>query len=203
MIQLDNAVERYRKIILTELKNSDIKCWLAGGAIRDYFMGVKIDTDYDLFFPNEIEYNKCKVFFKAKNAVIKWESDNGMKVRYNHRTFDLVKKYFDTPQLTIDNFDFTVSMFAIDFDKLYYGESTFIDLAKRQLILNKIPFPASTLSRAFRYYGKGFKMCLGEMKKLCEAIQLMPKQEPQETKGNEETEISSGDALSTFFIGID
>ena len=62
MIQLDNAVERYGKIILTELKEAGIKCWIAGGALRDYFMAVKITTDYDLFFPNEIEYEKAKTF---------------------------------------------------------------------------------------------------------------------------------------------
>jgi len=202
MMQLDNAVERYGKIILTELKEAGIKTWLAGGALRDYFMGVQIKTDYDLFFPNEVEYEKCKTYFKAKNAEIKWESDNGMKVKHNGKTFDLVKKYFETPQATIDNFDFTVSMFAVDNEKVYYGETTFIDLAKRQLMLNKIPYPASTMSRAFRYYGKGFKMCLGEMKKLCEAIQEMPKEEKQDENGNTDTPPSGGD-VTGFFVGID
>lgn len=202
MIQLDNAVEKYNKIILNELKESGIKTWIAGGALRDYFMGVQIKTDYDLFFPNEIEYKKCKTYFEAKNAEIKWESDNGMKIKYNNKTFDLVKKYFETPQSTIDNFDFTVSMLAVDNEKVYYGETTFIDLAKRQLILNKILYPASTLSRAFRYYEKGFKMCLGEMKKLCEAIQSIPKEEKSDE--NENTDIPpSGNNIADFFIGID
>ena len=176
MIQLDNAVERYGKIILTELKEAGIKTWLAGGAVRDYFMGVKITTDYDLFFPSELEYEKAKTFFKAKDSEIKWESDNGMKVKYKSKTFDLVKKFFDNPQITIDNFDFTVSMFAVDNEKVYFGESTFIDLSKRQLMINKITFPASTMSRAFRYYKKGFIMCQGEMRKMVEAIQDMPKE---------------------------
>lgn len=200
MIQLDNAVDRYNQIILSELKDAGIKCWLAGGALRDYFMAVKITTDYDLFFPSEIEYEKAKTFFKSKQAEVKWESDNGMKVRYNNKTYDLVKKFFDSPQATIDAFDFTVSMFAVDNEKVYYGESTFIDLAKRQLMINKITYPASTLSRAFRYYQKGFRMCQGEMKKLCEAIQAMPNQEENTTTN----EPPSGDnSVGNFFIGID
>lgn len=204
MVQLTNAVERYGKIILTELKEAGIKTWIAGGAIRDYFMAVKITTDYDLFFPNEIEYEKAKTFFKAKEAEVKWESDNGMKVKYKDKTYDLVKKFFDTPQTTIDAFDFTVSMFAVDYDKVYFGETTFIDLAKKQLMINKITYPASTMSRAFRYYKKGFTMCQGEMKKMVEAIQAMPK---EETKPNEDTNNTdnppSGEGVADFFFGID
>jgi hypothetical protein len=205
MIQFENAVKRYNEIILDELKKAEINCWLAGGALRDYFMGVPIKTDYDIFFPNEKEYEKARIYFKAKEAEIKWESDNGMKVKHNGKTYDLVKKFFSNPQATIEAFDFTASMIAVDSEKVYNGETTFIDLAKRQLMINKITYPASTLSRAFRYYKKGFTMCLGEMKKLIEAIQEIPKKEKKEEE-KEDTENndykSSGD-FGAFFIGID
>lgn len=205
MIQLDNAVDRYNKIILTELKEAGITCWLAGGALRDYFMGVTIKSDYDIFFPDEENYNKCMAFFKSKEVVIKWESEHGMKVTYNKRTFDLVKHWFKGPQECIDAFDFTVSMFAVDTQRVYHGESSFIDLAKRQLMLNKIPFPASTMSRAFRYYKKGFYMCQGEMKKLIDAIQNMPKPVPvrNEDQEGESAKPSSGEGMTRFFRGID
>jgi hypothetical protein len=200
MIQLTNCVERFRKVILEELKSNNIKCWIAGGSVRDYFTsGAKI-SDYDIFFPNEEEFNKTKKFFTEKNCEIKWESENGMKVVYNKKTFDLVKKFFDSPQKTIEEFDFTVSMFAVDYDNVYYGESSFIDLSKKQLMINKITYPASTLSRAFRYNKKGFNICLGEMKKLIESIQDMPK--PEITDENQDEEVTSGD-LGGFFLGID
>jgi len=201
MIQLTNAIERYGKLILNELKEANINCWLAGGALRDYFSGVRVNTDYDLFFPSEGEYGKAEVYFKAKDAKTIWESANGMKIEYNGKKFDLVKKYFATPQETIEAFDFTVSMFAIDGDKVYYGETTFMDLAKRQLMINKITYPASTMSRAFRYYKKGFSMCQGEMKKMVEAIQDMPKVESVEQQ-SDEFEPPSGDSMA-FFSGID
>jgi hypothetical protein len=204
MIQFDNAVERYGKIILTELKESGINCWLAGGALRDYFAGIVIKTDYDLFFPNDDEYQKCAKFFKDKEAIVIWESDNGMKVKYNKRKFDLVKKFFPGPQETINEFDFTVSQFAVDTEKVYYGETSFIDLAKRQLMINKITFPASTMSRCFRYYTKGYVMCQGEMKKLFEAIQDTPKEVPDINPNdqNDQEEVSSGE-LAAFFTGFD
>jgi hypothetical protein len=198
MLQFDNAVEFFNKTILNEFKGLDV--WVAGGIVRDYFMGVPLRTDYDLFFPDEKTFNSVKTFFIDNNAMIKWESVNGMKVVYKGKTFDLIKHYFSTPEATIAAFDFTVSMFAVDCKKVYVGESTFIDLAKRQLMLNNIPYPASTLSRAFRYYKKGFSMCAGEMKKLVEAIQGMPSASPVPPEDN--AQASSADA-GNFFIGID
>lgn len=90
---------------------------------------------------------------------------------------------------------------AVDLQTVYYGETTFIDLSKKQLMINKITYPASTMSRAFRYYKKGFSMCLGEMKKLIESIQDVPKPEPKKNDQEQnEEDVSSGD---DFFSGID
>jgi len=199
MIQLENCVERYNKLILTRLKEAGITCWIAGGCLRDYFAGQPIKSDIDLFFPNQKEMEKCVTWFKAKGASELWSSDNGAKYAFESHKFDIVKHYFDSPQATIDMFDFTVSQFACDTEQVYHGETTFIDLAKRQLMFNKITFPASTVSRAFRYYQKGYKMCKGEMKKMIMACKDIPVEEP--TPGQpEQTEVSSGDE---FFSGID
>ena len=206
MIQFENAVKRYGELILNEMKEANIICWLAGGALRDYFIGVPVTTDYDMFFPNEAEYKKARKYFEAKDCEVKWESDKGCKIKYKEKTYDLVKMFFTNPQTTIDTFDFTVSMLAVDNESIYCGETTFIDLAKRQLMINKITYPASSLSRAFRYYTKGFRMCQGEMKKLFDAIQNTPKEEKR-TETNtvdvkEQEQMSSGE-LGAFFAGID
>jgi hypothetical protein len=201
MIQFDNAVVRYRKMILDDLKQAGVTCWIAGGSVRDYFMGVAIKTDHDLFFPNMDEFLKAREYFLKNDAVVKWDSDNGMKVKFDGRIYDLVKKFFPDPQSTIDEFDFTVSMFAIDTEKVYHGETSFIDLSKRQLMLNKVPYPASTMSRAFRYYKKGFLMCMEEMSKLVLAIQDMPKQELPTDKGDDEN--ANTTSFGGMFRGID
>ena len=80
----------------------------------------------------------------------------------------LVKKFFGgRPQTTIEAFPLILQFrCCVDQEKIYHGETTFIDLAKRQLMINKITYPASSMSRAFRYYKKGFTMCQGEMKKV-------------------------------------
>lgn len=201
MVQFDNAVERYSKIILEELYAAGIRTWIAGGALRDYFMGVPIKTDHDLFFPDEENYQKAVKFFKEKNAENIWESDNGCKFMLNRRRFDLIKKFFPSPQETINEFDFTVSMFAVDDKQVYYGETSFIDLAKRQLMINKITYPPSTMSRAFRYYQKGFSMCLGEMAKLVKSIQDMPK--PEAEQEQDDAQDVGSFSHGGMFIGID
>jgi hypothetical protein len=207
MIQFENAIKRFGSIILNELKEEKINCWIAGGSLRDYFMGIPVNTDYDLFFPNEEEYNNAIKLFNILNAKCVWESDNGAKYEHGAKTFDLIKKFFPSPQACIDEFDFTICMFAVDSEKVYHGETSFIDLAKRQLMVNKITYPGSTLSRAFRYHKKGFIICLGETKKLIEAIQDMPKEIKEETKQQSSesanfADLSSGDLLE-FFGGID
>jgi len=144
-----------------------LDCW---GAVRDYFMGKFRSLDYDIFFPNEEEYEKVKQWLIDGDGEIKWDSDYGTKIIYGGHTFDLVKKFWSTPQETIEGFDFTVSMFAVDQSNVYHGESTFIDLSRRQLMFNKITYPGSSMKRAFRYYEKGFKMCGGEQTKLFMAV---------------------------------
>lgn len=169
-IQFKNCVDKFNKVILKELTENEIKCWIAGGSVRDYFMGIPVKTDIDIFFPYEENYKKAAKYFKDKDAEIKWESNNGMKVLYNNKTFDLVKKFFKSPKDTIHNFDFTVSMFAVDKDEVYFGDMSFIDLSKRQLMINKITYPESTTSRMNRYIKKGFYICNGELYKIIESI---------------------------------
>lgn len=199
MIQFDNCIKYYKKIILDELKDAGITCWIAGGCLRDWFMGIPSKTDIDIFFPDEANRARCEGYLRGAGAEILFENDNALKVKYKGKKYDVIFHLFATPQETIEAFDFTVSMFAVDSEKIYHGETSFIDLSKRQLMINKLPYPASTLSRAFRYYKKGFGMCTGEMKKLVEAIQNMPKPEVK-TDDNGEEIISSPE---NTFIGID
>lgn len=200
MIQIENCYNRFAKMILTELSDRGISTWIAGGAVRDYFMGISMNTDHDLFFPDQANYNKCKDYFDEIGGKVLWESDNGMKISINGKTYDLVKKFFPDPQASIDAFDFTVSMFAVTTDKVYFAPTAFMDLAKRQLMINKITYPASTMMRAFKYYKKGFIMCKGEMKKIVEAIQNMEKKELVDTQETTEETETSGDSI---FSGID
>lgn len=172
MIQFENAVKKFRAIILDELETeTNVRCWAAGGSVRDHFLGKgKITTDIDLFFTNVTDYDLTFEYLKFSGFVVVFESDNGCKVKNEQFTFDLVKIFYRDPKHCIDSFDFTVSMFAVDKDRVYHGPTSFIDLAKKQLMLNQIPFPISTFGRTLRYYQKGYRMCKEEQLKLLMAI---------------------------------
>jgi tRNA nucleotidyltransferase/poly(A) polymerase len=195
MIQLENAVKHFSDKILTELKEAGVTCWIGGGAIRDYFMAVPINTDYDIFFPSPAEKDKALMYLLKKGGKVLFENTNATKVLHKKRTIDIINHYFDSPQASIEAFDFTVSMFAVDTEKVYHGETSFMDLAKRQLMINKITYPPSTLYRAFKYYKKGFSMCKGEMEKIVLSLQGEKKEK------EEDDPVSSRGSVN--FFGID
>jgi hypothetical protein len=171
--QINYAPIYFSDVILGELYGNGITCWIAGGSVRDYFMGIN-PVDIDIFFPNENEFNKAKMFFESRNAEKKWESENGVKYLYNGDTFDLVKIYHSSPQKTIKYFDFTTAMFAVTDKSVFAGDTSFDDLDKRKLVINSVTFPDSTLKRVIRYYGKGFTMSSKQLEKLAKIIKKMP-----------------------------
>ena len=144
------------------------------------------------------EYKKTVEYFKSKSAEIRYESEYGVKFKYNGKIFDIVKMTFDSPNDTIEAFDFTCCMFAAGTENIYHGDNTFIDLSKRQLMINKITYPASTLKRAIKYCSRGYAICDGELKKIVESIRNME----VEPEVEETEEISSGDEMR-MFRGID
>lgn len=198
--------------------------WVAGGCVRDYFSIGKLTSDIDIFFPSEEDYKKAKAYLcesKTRNvtrtepasnpeaddkiiievidkelATVLFENDNVTKVKYRSRHFDLCRKYFPSPELSIAEFDFTVSCAAVDLGKVYTHDSFFIDLAKRQLMINKLPFPLSTMWRMQKYIKKGFYMCSGEMMKLSKAIGALQTNTEEGEKANIELQpMSEGGEL--------
>lgn len=207
MRQLELCIEYFRKLILEELKKENIICWVAGGILRDFFSNIPLTTDIDVFFPNESEFNKIENYFKSKNCELVYNNENTVRYKYKNRYFDLVKKYFPTPKETINQFDFTVSMFAVDYENVYYGETSFMDLAKKQIIINKITYPESTLFRLLKYYKKGFSICKNDLKTLVDAIKGNKTENnntPPKNENKEEMVFSNSDAGSPpLFAGID
>lgn len=204
MVQLDNCVKYFNRVILDELKPVCIT-WAAGGCVRDYFSIGKLTSDIDLYFPDEDNFLKAKKYLteqaeiktereedgklvvetKAKPLAVQYfENDNVVMVKYRGRKFDLIKKFFPSPEMTITEFDFTVCCAAVDSGKVYTHETFFIDLAKRQLMINKLPFPLSTMWRMQKYIQKGFYMCSGEMLKLSKAIGALQTNTEEGEKAN-------------------
>jgi hypothetical protein len=220
MVQLDNCVKYFKRLILDELKPICIT-WVAGGCVRDYFSIGKLTSDIDLFFTCVEDFEKCKKYLiddktrritrtePADNpedddkiiievvdkpqAKVIFENDNVLKVSYRGHKFDVIKKYFPSPETTIIEFDFTVCCAAVDLGRVYTHETFFIDLAKRQLMINKLPFPLSTMWRLQKYINKGFYICSGEMLKLSKAIGALQTNTEEGEKANIDLQPVSGE----------
>lgn len=176
---------------------SGIECWIAGGAVRDYFMGIRqFKTDIDLFFPDETEFLKADIFFIEKGKELR-ETRNSKSFLYKSNRYDLVKKFFSSPDETIKAFDFTVCCAAVDRKRLYLHDSFFIDLSSRKLVINTLPYPLSTLQRMQKYIRKGFSICNGGILEIANAIRELD-QEEMEAK-----HIESYPDGTKRFVGID
>jgi hypothetical protein len=220
MIQLDNCVAYFNKLILDELGRACIT-WVAGGCVRDYFSIGYLSSDVDLFFPDEHNFNECRKYLmeiteyetvreeegitiiekKTKPLAGKlFENDNVLKVKYKGRVYDVIKKYFPSCQETIKQFDFTVCCAGVDNRQVYTHQTFFIDLAKRQLMINELPFPLSTLWRLQKYIKKGYTICSGETMKLGKAIGALQTNTPEgEAKAIELNTMSEGGIRFTTF----
>lgn len=173
VIELNNTrVNRCRiyfdELILKELENYQL--WIAGGAIRSWFTNER-RSDVDLFFPNDKEREKVLNHMKGLDSEVVFENENVTKIKYKKQVFDICKPTFGSPQETIKDFDFTVSMFACNRQSFWCGEESFMDLASRRLCINKAPFPMSSLSRMQKYIRKGYWMCSEEMVNLTAILQ--------------------------------
>lgn len=166
--QIENAISYFRYIIFDKLKNID--CWVAGGAVRDFFSVGKPLCDVDVFFPSTNEYNGADEILSKDNKVVS-DTENGKMIIVEKRKFHLIKKHFyDSPESTIRSFDFTVCCAAVDREKIYNHYTFFIDLARRRIVINNLPFPLSSLQRLQKYIKKGFWICNGGLLDLSKAI---------------------------------
>lgn len=190
--RFDSCVEYFNDLILTDLnhyfEDQKPKIWIAGGAIRNYFMGIPpVKTDIDIFYSNksfnEPEYytggqyalTQFMNFFQSREGYeLIFSNDNAVKIRSKGITYDIIHGHeYSDPVDCIDSFDFTICQFAVDQERVYHGEHSFIDLAKRQLMINQIDFPLGTLRRTLRYTRKGFRICTGELHKIAQAINTL------------------------------
>jgi predicted oxidoreductase len=175
---IQNGIKYFNYIILDKLKG--IKCWVAGGSIASYFGKHTIDGDVDIFFPNKEEFDK------AYNRLIStpddmnqygkliFKNDRVVTIEYNKHIIQLVSAHFyDNPKECINSFDFTITCAAIDGKILYTLDTFWIDLAGRRLVINKLPYPLSTLQRMQKYIKKGYSICNGGILELAKGIQTI------------------------------
>ena len=121
---------------LEKIKFSTIQkfgyCWIAGGAIADFFLDKK-PYDIDVYFPSEKARNKAINVLKNLKAKVIWEYPLGTKVLYRGMRYDLM--YLKpTPEECFEEFDYTVCCAAIDNKEKFFSHPDFFDhLEKKEL----------------------------------------------------------------------
>lgn len=172
----EECIKYFKWLILDDLK--DCVCWVAGGAIRDFFSIGHLSSDIDLYFPDQGNYEKAKNVFLMNKAQLVFENEKISSWIYKKHRYELIKIYFPTPYDTICHFDFTVCCGAVDFRDVYLHKDFFMDLAKRRLVINALPYPLSTLQRLQKYIQKGYWICNGGLMDIARAIQSLDLQNP-------------------------
>lgn len=141
--------------------------WLAGGSLRRAISGNNLESDFDFFFKDELQFKTFEVNLELGYVKVK-ETDHHVQYRgYSdvlERNIDiqLIKfQYYNTAQEVLDSFDYTICQVVFDGVDLHVGEYTLWDIANKRLAINKITFPLSTLRRLLKYTNQGYTACSG------------------------------------------
>ena len=161
-----------------------VKFVIAGGAVRDWIMGIFSDkepeiTDIDLFFFSEEDRVKFQFALEAGGGEVAKDNERVTNVQYCGCLVQLIKSFtYESPEHVIATFDFSVSQFAVSpvDDELYFyfGTPSLKDVKNRKLRINQITFPVSTMRRLLKYSRKGFYICNGVMLQVAHAVVRAP-----------------------------
>jgi hypothetical protein len=163
------------------------KGFIAGGCFKNLFNCEKV-KDIDVFFQNEIEFQKAKAYFN-ENQEYFYDYDNNKVFAFKNKdtniTVELIFSVFGSPEEIIEGFDFTITKMAY-YNELVAdeeGEGDHVEnkiihhsdyfehlFFKRLVIDNRLPFPVSTFERALRYKAYGYSLCRESKGKLVDGI---------------------------------
>jgi len=162
--------------------------WVAGGAPLQWYQNKPIDkSDIDIYFKDERSFNKLfkklapqefpdkkaklDLFnFGNKNVdfEIKYKSDNAVSLLYKgtHRVQLIKKRFYDTPEEIISDFDISVCQVVTDGYKIYFAPGTVKDINEKNLrIVNMRP---EVIKRYIKYQAYGYKPVSGTLDLICD-----------------------------------
>lgn len=153
--------------------------WLAGGSLRRLFDSSDKESDFDLFFKDELQLHNYKVELLNIGGVIQYENDLNvtmMVAPINCKPFkvQLIKIYFGTAEGVLEWFDFTICQFLTDKESLMLGDYTLYDTGRKQLRLNTLHHAVSSVRRMLKYGRQGYTVCDGTIQELLETVGKNP-----------------------------
>lgn len=153
------------------------KLYIAGGAVRDELLNIT-PKDFDLFVLDNVENKEEKISeylkdYEEVDPIVPWHQSEPhliKNVKYKDYIIQVMNVTIDNLDDLLDTFDWNICMFAYDRD--FYQKCNTEDIGVgKDLILNKITYPLSTLRRGFRF-SERFKMKfkVEDIKELCRII---------------------------------
>ena len=177
--------KREKYLLLKQLQDIDLindfrqnNVMIAGGAITSIFTNNKIN-DYDLYFrsTNEYDYiNKLLLNKEGFKSIVSTQSAETYKNNEKNITIQLIKlerMFFDNPEDTIKEFDYSVCMGAYDFktDSFVFDKNFIKHNAQKRLVYNiNCKYPICALYRLKKYMKKGYEISGAELIKLALAV---------------------------------
>lgn len=132
--------------------------WIAGGAVLRWINNEVVgDSDIDVFCKNEKQFNKLHERIRKYYPFSHMHyTDNAITYKCDEWDIQLIKrKYYNSPQEIISNFDLSVCQLVTDGYKLWYGEHTFADVNNKHLrVVNMKP---GVLNRITKYWIYGYE----------------------------------------------
>lgn len=181
--QIANCVQYFNYQFFKHIPE-DIQCWIAGGAVRDYFAtGKMTESDVDFFLPDKKNMVRLLIVlrnkFKFKHYLITKNAIKGYGfIGKDKIDLDIVKVPFENKLKTIDGFDFTVCCFAVDRKECVFHPSAPFDLLRKRLVINALPFPVSTLQRMQKYLKRDYWICNGGMVEIAKGMSTIDWKDP-------------------------
>lgn len=157
--------------------------WIAGGILHRTYKNVSVDTDIDVFFKNEEQYNAYVLemgrlsvhgtFVIEKDELTQWHRTyvlnyNGQRIKVQCIHFRL----FESLEELFGSFDINVCMLAYDGKNIVYNTDVLNDIRNNKLSFNKksINYPSITLKRLVKYTKMGYDVHDDELKVLSYAF---------------------------------
>ncbi len=132
--------------------------YLAGGALRAVLNNENIN-DFDFFFQSKELRNQFLKFLEGEKAVITFRcpADKLCCLKINDIKVQLISnEYYTDKESVIKFFDFNVSRFCLEGTTLLTYSSAMADLINKELTLNALTYPSSTIKRIAKYISYGY-----------------------------------------------
>lgn len=166
--------------------------WVAGGSVRRLVTNKVQDSDFDFFFRDQAQFDAFCADLEAKGA--KRVNENDFNITFRLPASDPVPvdldtfegggpelkvqaikiKFYETLETVLASFDFSLTQFGFDGERLVFGEWALFDTASKRLVPETITYGTSTLRRIIKYTKQGFTICGGGLANILEQVVQNP-----------------------------